>query len=302
MKAIVLPPKPKELLLLESLSKRKKLSAEENRYFLNLKKGHEGELLFTDLASKTEGDRLVLNNLLIEHNQTTFQIDCLILTETRIFLYEVKNFEGDFYLEGDKFYKKPRRELNNPLLQLNRTASLLRQLLLSLGLNTPIEANVVFTHPAFTLYQAPLDSPIIFPNQITNHLRMINNQATKLTNKSERIAAKLLQLNKTESPHQRLPSFRYEELQKGIICPACRMFSMVSGRGICKCESCGHKESVTTTVLRQVEEFQLLFPERKLTTREIYKWCGEVLSKKVIWRILSNNFKSVGEYKSRYYK
>ncbi|MEH7225104.1 nuclease-related domain-containing protein [Bacillus sp. JJ1566] len=94
-----------ELITLEILNKRSDLSSKDKQYFLNLKKGYEGELLFDSLTEKLQCECLILNDLLLEVNNTTFQIDSSIFIDGKIHSYEVKNFEGDYYYESNKLLK-----------------------------------------------------------------------------------------------------------------------------------------------------------------------------------------------------
>lgn len=293
--------KPLELELYELIRQRKTLTKQEQLYCLNLEKGYEGELLFTSFTTQVNGDFLLLTNLLFENHQTTFQIDSLLITRGQIYLYEIKNYEGTFYFEGDKFYKSSNREIVNPLHQLQRAESLLGQLLKQLGFSLPIHGFVVFVHPSFALYQAPLGMPLIFPNQIQWHLQQVSDQTGNLDPLSKRLAAKLLEVNKDSSRHQRLPNYTYDELRKGITCAKCGLLGVVILERKCVCTSCGHKENKRDAVLRSVKDFIKLFPETKITTKQIWDWCGHVLSKKIIWRVLSENYKAVGEKKTRYY-
>ncbi|MEJ8765904.1 hypothetical protein WKU33_08445 [Oceanobacillus sp. HCA-5259] len=64
--------KPKELNFLETLSKRKRLTSKEKRYYFNLQRGFEGELLFSQSIGKLKNDSIILTDLLLEYNQTTF--------------------------------------------------------------------------------------------------------------------------------------------------------------------------------------------------------------------------------------
>ncbi|WP_338033007.1 nuclease-related domain-containing protein [Lentibacillus sediminis] len=173
--------KPAELLLFENLDPRMTLPLKEKQHYLNLKKGYEGECIFVAMMEKLQCDCLLLNDLLFTVRGTTFQIDSLLITAEMIYLFEIKNYEGDFYYEGDTFFKKPRQEWTDPLIQLARSESLLRQLLHQLGFDFPITSNVVFINKAFTLYQVPLDSPIIFPTQIRRYLNELNSILSKLT-------------------------------------------------------------------------------------------------------------------------
>ncbi|MDY0394307.1 nuclease-related domain-containing protein [Virgibacillus halophilus] len=141
------------------------------------------------------------------------------ITHSKFYLYEVKNYQGDYYYESDKLFKKPNIEVINTLHQLGRTESLLRQLLLSIGIEPRINAFVVFINPNFTLYQAQMDKPFIFPTQIEQHMKNLHAISSKLTEKHKNIAAQLLSLNITDSPFTQIPAYNFDQLKKGIICP-----------------------------------------------------------------------------------
>jgi hypothetical protein len=78
----------------------------------------------------------------------------------------------------------------------------LRQLLLNLGFNPQIDASVVFINPNFTLYQAPLNKPFIFPTQLDQYWDKLNTKPSKLNRKHKKLADQLISLHITESPYQ----------------------------------------------------------------------------------------------------
>ena len=281
-----------ELLILRALNTRMTLSNKDKQYYFNLQKGYEGEVMFDSFIEKLQCECLILNDLLLKINNTTFQIDTLIISDT-IYLFEVKNYEGDYYYESDKLYKKPKSEMINPLHQLSRSESLLRQLLQSLGFNLPIEASVIFINSEFTLYQAPLNKPFIFPTQIKRYLRKLNDHPPKLKERHKILADQLIALHIENSPFTQLPSYEYDQLQKGITCLECHSFSIYVEGKYCVCMECGHKELVPAAVMRSVKEFKLLFPNQKITTNVIHDWCRVVESKKRIKSILEKNFKII---------
>lgn len=289
-----------ELLILTSLNTRMSLPDKYKQYYFNLKKGYEGEVMFDSFTEKLQCECLILNDLLLQINNTTFQIDTLIISDT-IYLFEVKNFEGDYVYESDKLYKKPKFEVINPLHQLSRSESLLRQLLQSLGFNLPIEASIVFINPEFTLYQAPLNKPFIYPTQIRRYLEKLNDQPLKLKERHKILADQLISLHIADSPFSQVPSYDYDQLEKGITCLKCHSFSIYAEGKNCVCNECRHKELVPSAVLRSVKEFKLLFPNQKVTTKAIHEWCRVVESKKRIKRILEKNFKKIGGRRGAYY-
>nr|WP_106783978.1 nuclease-related domain-containing protein [Lysinibacillus timonensis] len=285
-----------ELNILKSLNNRIILSEKDRQYYLNLKKGYEGELLFDTILEMLEGNYLILNDLLLKTNNNTYQIDSLLIMSDTIFVFEVKNYEGDFIYEttSDKIYTKTKIEIVNPLIQLKRTETLLHQLLQSFGFTIKIDTSVIFVNPEFTLYQAPMELPFIFPTQINRFIKKLNAKHSKITEKHQLIADKLLSLHMRESQNSKLPKFEYEQLKKGITCEACGSF-LVSDMGrSCVCKECGHIEEVSSAVIRSIKEFQLLFPNLKITTNIIYDWCQVIKYKKKIYRILERNLKMIG--------
>jgi hypothetical protein len=93
-----------ELKIMRSLNVRMKLETKEENYYLNLEKGYEGEQKFDKWTENFSDNCLVLNDLLLEYNNTIFQIDSLIIPSNTIYLFEVKNYEGDFFIEADRWY------------------------------------------------------------------------------------------------------------------------------------------------------------------------------------------------------
>ena len=291
-----------ELPILKTLNSPISLSDKDKQYYFNLKKGNEGEILFDTLTDKLQCECLILNDLLLKVNNTMFQIDALVILSDTIYLFEVKNYEGDYYYESDRLYKKPKSEITNPLNQLSRSESLLRQLLQNLGFNIPIHASVVFINPGFTLYQAPLNKPFIFPTQVNSYIKKLNMITRKLDKKHWLLADKLISLHINDSPFKQIPSYDYNQLRKGITCIKCSSFSISVQGKKCVCKECGYEEEVAVAVMRNVTEFRLLFPDQRITTNVIHDWCKVVESKRRIRKILEKNFKKVGVHQWTFYE
>lgn len=294
--------KPAKLEILESLDTRMNLLTEDKQNYLNLKKGYEGEGIFDLLTEKLECDCYILNDLRLKVNNSIFQIDTLIIFQKIIQAFEVKNYEGDFFYEEDKLFIKNRSEIKDPLLQLRRSESLLRQLFQSLGFSFQIEGSVVFINPEFTLYQAPLNAPIIFPTQLNRYLKRLSTTPSKLNGMHEKLADKLVSLHIDESPYEKLPTYDYSKMKKGLICKVCHSFFIYFLGNKCVCGQCYHVEDVESAVLRHVREFKLLFPEKKITTNGIFEWCEGIDSKKRISRILGKQYKIIGVHQWTYYE
>lgn len=175
-----------------------------------------------------------------------------------------------------------------------------QKLLLEHGFNYPIESYLIFINPEFHLYTTTINPSIIFPAQLNRFLKKLNSRPVKLNLRHYKLAEKIASLHITESPYSRVPPYNYDRVKKGILCLICRSFFMVVERDILHC-SCGCKESIDAAVMRNVKEYILLFPDRKITTKDIYEWCGGIVSKKTIRRILLQNFKLKGHSVSSHY-
>ncbi|WP_102264892.1 nuclease-related domain-containing protein [Mesobacillus jeotgali] len=294
--------KPDELKMLDWLAPRMEFSEQEKQRHYSLRKGFEGEIKFDIWLESLEIEHLILNDLLLEVGGTTFQIDSLVIIQDAFLVFEVKYYAGDYYYEGERLKKINGSEIKDPLLQLKRCISLLRQLFESLGFRLVIESSVVFINPEFTLYQSPKDAPIIFPSQLNRYMKNLNKKHSKLTNLHRKIAEKLLQLHQTDSPYKRLPHYEYEQLKKGLMCEECHQLMDTIEKKEFVCSHCGTHEKIDTAVMRSIEEIRLLFPERKLTTALVYDWCNGVLSRKIIRHILKNNFNAVGTNRHQFFE
>jgi Nuclease-related domain len=291
-----------ELKLYRILNTRMDLSVEEVHHYWSLEKGFEGELQFDAWLADLPGSEnwLVLNDLLLECNHTVFQVDTLLLADETLYFFEVKNYEGDFYIdEKERWRTLAKKEIKNPLFQLRRSESLLRQLLQNLGMKAPIASYIIFINPSFHLYQAPLGQPIIFPTQLKRFSKKL--PIKRANRNGVHIAEKLLSIHLKESPYKRVPEYTYGQLQKGIICKSCHSCELQFQDHILVCTKCSSKEDVRSAVIRSVEEFTLLFRDRNVTTNAIFEWCKVIKSKKVVRKILLENYTCIGYGKSSYY-
>lgn len=216
---------PEELKLLQCLHGRMRLSPKDYSLFLNLEKGFSGEKKFDELLEHSPEEWIILNDLLFDYSNTLFQIDSLLFTGGCIYLFEVKNYEGDFYIEQNRWYTVPANtEVKNPLLQVQRSESLLRRLLQKLGVETPLKALLIFINPEFQLYQATMNLPAIFPAQINRFIDKLKLKSQPANKNHLMLADKLLSLHLEDIPYGRRFEYTFEGLEKGVKCASCQHF------------------------------------------------------------------------------
>ncbi|WP_026575542.1 nuclease-related domain-containing protein [Bacillus sp. UNC438CL73TsuS30] len=292
-----------ELLVLRYLNTRMELTHEQKSHYLNLEKGYEGEVKFDRMIENLQEERYIINDLLLKVNNSYFQIDSLIISKGVIHLLDIKNFEGDCYLDSDKLFAvKTGRQYKNPVDQLKRSTTLFSQLLQNLKQNYLVDPFVIFINPEFTLYQAPMDQPIIFPTQINRFIFNLNKTSSTLNDGYKKLAQTLISLHQTKNPYTILPQFSYDQVQKGVYCKDCNSFFVFINNNDFVCRKCGEHEKIEEGILRNVKEFKLLFPERTITTNSIYEWCNVDLNKKTFCRVLKKNYTTFGTTRNTYYK
>lgn len=270
---------------------------------MNLTKGYEGELKFYYLLQEYLTSKSInLFDLRLELNKSEFQVDSLLVFQNKIFLIEVKNFDGDFVFHDDSWYSVHfKKDIQNPLQQLKRCELLLKETFHQLGIHLPIESFLIFINPTFTLYNSPRKQQIVFPGQLHRFLNMLNNTPSTLTKNHRELKEELIHRHITVSSREILPKYNYEELRKGIICINCGGVLVKRTVFKLRCESCQEEESTDSAILRSVHEFQVLFPSKKITVNSIYNWCSTIISKGIIRRVLADHLEMVYRGKYSYY-
>ncbi|MCC5895345.1 MAG: NERD domain-containing protein [Alkalibacterium sp.] len=306
MEVMKMREEPILLAILNALSKRMTLSYEEKQSKINMEKGFIGEMQFDQLMTESaESEAVVLQDLLLRIKGNSVQVDALMLTQDVVYLYEIKNYDGEYVMKSGQLYTVLSQEISNPLTQLNRTSSLLRQLFQSWSINMTIEANIVFVNPSFMLYQANPDDPIIFLNQIKRHFFQISQQQafrSGLPKKVTQLAERLSEKHQKEVPFQKqLPDYNYDGLRKGLLCRQCGSFEVEVTQRSCRCERCGYKETLDEVILCHIKEYKLLFPQEKVTTNLIYEWCAKSVTKKRIQQILNKYYRKKGQTIGTFY-
>ncbi len=72
----------------------------EPENYLNEK--HNDELLVSYTLSEFAGEKYLLNNVIIKNNDTTAEIDHILITEYGVFVFETKSYAGTIYGQEDE--------------------------------------------------------------------------------------------------------------------------------------------------------------------------------------------------------
>lgn len=296
------PLKSRNQQVLEILLKRRRLSNAEQKTLHILDSGYEGEMQFYQILNQElHNEPIKLFNVHLKINGSECQIDALLIFQNEIILFEVKNYQGDFIIEGDQWYTLSKQEIRNPLHQLRRTELLLHQFLTMHNLSLKVRSFVVFIHPEFKLYQTPPHIPAVFLPQMKRFLNQIQNSPCKIENRHEQIAKLLTSKHINSSAFESIEEYDYESLQKGVFCEKCSGTMNESGLKYMLCSQCSSSEDYNQSILRNIKDFHTLFPHEKITLIKIHDWLDRIVSKYKIRNTFSDHLTIVGTGRGAHY-
>lgn len=296
--------KPESIRTMELLHKHNDLSGKDYSYYLNLKKGYEGEVQFDSIIEKLTCDCLVLNDLLFKENNTVFQIDSLIITGESILIYEVKNYEGQFiYREDSLKVVASNKPILNPMGQLNRAQTLFAGLMNRLGCEIPIQSFLIFVNQKFTLFEAPARNELILPTMVQDHFESLNHNSSIIKNGHKKLAKKLSSMHLLDNYYNNIPSYDFKIIEKGVYCSNCnrKILKLLPHKQLHICHFCGYRQRSEEIILESAKEYLELFPDKKMTISSMEEWCDFMFSKDKIRPVLQNNFLMSGKRRYAHY-
>src|SRR5699024_6805657 len=296
------PIKSRAQKTLETLNKRTKLTGDLAKLLERLSAGYNGELQFFNLL-KTElrNNPIMLFNLHLKVNGSECQIDCLLIFQNELILIEVKNYQGDFLIDKTNWYTLSKREIKNPLHQLNRTDLLLRQLLNKHQSHLKVRSFIIFTHPEFHLYHAPIDIPVVFPTQLKRFIQQRQNIPCTIQKHHHNLASLLKSRHLTSSSYESIPDYDYASLQKGVTCRKCDGLMVMCSQNNMSCTKCKFTENFKIAIMRSIRDFHILFPDEKIRVKTIADWTNNSVSRHRIRKTLSDYCVLVTKGKNSYY-
>lgn len=287
------PEKSSILQKLELLNVYGTLTFEQSLMYERLKRGFNGEKqLASRLNSSLLDNYTAIYDLRLKVNESEIQVDCLLLIGQKIFLFEVKNYRGNYLFKNNQwFLASSGKEIKNPLHQVQRSELLLQEFFSEHHLSHPFSSKLIFIHPEFHLYQAPMHTSIIFPAQMEQFIQSLHLESAKPIEESfYTIADTLRKHHQTTSLYEQIPDISFSQLKKGIFCKQCKSVMAPFTHKTFVCRICKQKESKEKAVLRTIYNYQILFPDERITPERIFIWIGKTVSKRTIQRILIKHF------------
>lgn len=292
-----------EHALLLCLSKRGKLTTEQKRQLERDELGHGGEIGFDSLIEKHGSTTWYhFKNIWIDYFGYA-QIDSLIITESGIFLADIKNY-GNHYAyqnltwtyQGRPLSKNINQQLADNIVKCQSLSKVIPAMKNTQGVIIFINERAVPT--------------IIDPMPVNYLLRY--QLYDWLDSLKQPVSGNKISIHKTAeqikpfiipNPYDHnyfCSDEEFKQLRKGIYCCNCGSFHLEIRKYTVKC-ACGHRENKERAVLRSICEYGVLQNHKNLSAYEIFNFLNEQVPIQYIYRKLNIFFTPIPDGKRIFY-
>lgn len=274
-----------DLLFYEMLQRRTELTNVEKSWYKTFLKGFEGECLYDEIFEDVgHDDVLVYRDLYLKVGKSVTQYDALVINDEGIVVNEIKNYTGEYKVEGGDWFRNGQRISEEPIAQLNRSVGKLIGLKNSVNGNFRVRGKLIFVSDDFYLQNDDnsLWAKIVVRMDLRRYLRKF--RGGKIGNKSQFIV-RMLSENIVENPYID-NNVDERRLKKGLYCGQCGSFNLMKSRFHLVCNECGSKESNETHLLRAMNDYQILFYGKPMTRTSFMNFIGYSLTPRVVYRLL----------------
>ncbi|WP_214907850.1 nuclease-related domain-containing protein [Bacillus sp. ISL-55] len=249
---------PKEVKVYEAIVRRLPLNHPRKAEFENKlsrkRAGFKGEKELDYHISQIDHSKLtILHDLRIPFNDTHFQIDSLLISNSLIIPIDSKYYAGtlEFYPEFNQmiqYLNDNEKVYPDPVLQTKIQARQLKAFLISHQYSPPpLEPFVAITHSqaiiknptqSKEISQRVFKSPGIF-YKINPYLERYQKEIIS-DQEAKKIVKLLLKKHKPYIPDLKTLNISHVDIQKGVECPSCNTIGMEKFHSLWGCKRCGH--------------------------------------------------------------
>lgn len=294
----------KELLYYRALNRRMYLNKEAQKRLEIHERGYKGEVTYDKVYDGVLNHLYVFRGVYLRIEDSTLQCDSLIVSDNGFIVHEIKNYNGNYKYEGEKWFVRNFEISDDPLIQLKRTMTKMIKLKYSNNLNFTIEGKIVFPNIDFSLSSAHdnIWDFTVMRNQLKRHLSSL---------KSYPVTHHAVELVEAIQSHMVEDTFfdkvaDFDQLKKGVYCRSCGSFDVVKSGVIFMCKKCSHKDTIHTVILSAIAELNALFHNEYITKNKVWELLGRQVGRTTITRILNKYCDADGRasttsYRFKYY-
>ncbi|MFC3419862.1 nuclease-related domain-containing protein [Salinicoccus hispanicus] len=287
---------------LELMEARGALSAEDQRKLEALEIGFAGECAFDDWMDRYgEEQWRVYRDIWIDAGGPT-QLDTMVVTESTVFIFDVKNYSGDYTYMNGRWSVNGRPIIKDVFVQLKRSLEKVHLMLRQIDPVIQAEGSLVFINEHFSFRtEGELGAQVVMRHGLKKYLQTMDESGVTMRMPIDMLCSRIESFFiDNPYPPPACDDDTYFSLKKGVCCCSCGGFRHAVMRYYLKCLECGNQEAKERAVLRSICEYGVLRNDRNLKVRDIYFYLNKMISERHIQSILSKYFSAVarGRYAS----
>ena len=291
---------PKELLYFRALEKRLDLSLAQKKKLSTLEKGYIGELLYDSIYDEVLSHLYVFRDIYLKIDDSTLQCDTLIVSDAGFIVNEIKNYQGIYTYENEKWYVRKNEISENPIIQMKRTTSKLIQLKYLYNENFETDGKVIFPNSEFALdTKHPTAWDYIVMRQELR--RYFYSLCDLEVGKRTVDLSKIIQEHIVDNPYFK-QSTNFSKLKKGLYCRSCSSFDLKKIKFHFRCEQCGHKDTVHTLMIQALADYNILFNDGYISRKKLSEFLAGAVGHSTLSKYLNKYSRRIDNGRTTKYK
>ncbi|SHE67287.1 Nuclease-related domain-containing protein [Atopostipes suicloacalis DSM 15692] len=288
-----------KLEILRELEKRTALPEDLENERIRLEAGDQGKQKVLSYLQQFGSEHWrILPNLWLDYFEK-FECDLLLLTSVGIYLFEIKNYTGQFEFRKNQCLINGKKVGHNAIAQAQKVSINIKSILNNASISVNIQGAAIFIglHNEVIIHDPVEDIDIVQANQLRKYIWQIvqeerNYQGAPID--SQKIL-QILNAYRTENPFSQddIPEDIKMHAQKGILCSRCGNFNLDTNRSYISC-SCGMHEPRENAIIRTICEYGVIHHNKELTVAELVKFFDGELSSQTLRKYLNTHFTRIG--------
>lgn len=289
---------PTKIELYQELLIRGALSTEQAQELEQLQFGQEGEQTLIDyFRMYGESHWSVFQNVWVDY-YGKFEVDCLLITSNQIYLFEVKNYKGQYVYENSQCRCNGQKIGHNAISQTQKSYINFTNFLRQNKINVPVTGVLLFTgiDCEVTIHDEIGDLKVVRRNQLRNFIHKIkhderNYRKDRVDIDSLRQVLDDFEIHNPFLPDA-IPSEIVSRIRNGVRCSHCHSFE-VDALKMYVCCLCGIYEPIENAIIRTICEFALIHFDSDLLINDLVIFFNGDYSRGTIKKYMDKHFTQI---------
>ena len=278
------------------LARHKNLSSKIRRGISLTEIGNKGESHVVKILKEFGSKHWIyLQNVWLDKNGR-YESDIIVITNVGIYIFEVKNYEGNFVYDNGDCKINNYDLTENCIAQTNRAYKKMQSICSDTFIKAKTHGAIIFIGEYNPVeIKSPISNiKVVKRSGLKSYIQQMIEEERNFHERQIDIDSLMQQLNKYCIPDpfrfNPLSDEEFTNIRTGICCSRCQNFSLdITGEHYFRCE-CGMEESLEEAVIRTICEYGSLRYDKNLVVTKLLDFINHQTSLSNLYRILNKHF------------